>query len=167
MNIRAIICLEPSKLKSHFSPDLIKKIRFRFDSEHGPALTERSMMDLVQLTLTDHNRGNSLVAFCDNASAIKGTVVQHLLPKTPGKPSNLLPKSVATHISFTAETHNFPTGIAPFQGATTGVGGRIRDTQAIGRGGLFVAGTAGYCVSPLLSNRFDRILPEDMLLRAR
>lgn len=24
------------------------------------------------------------------------------------------------HIIFTAETHNFPTGVAPFPGATTG-----------------------------------------------
>jgi phosphoribosylformylglycinamidine synthase len=70
------------------------------------------------------------------------------------------------NISFTAETHNFPTGISPFQGATTGVGGRIRDTQAIGLGGLFVAGTAGYCVGPLKSSRYDRISPIDMLLRA-
>lgn len=124
-------------------------------------------MDLVQLTLNDSNRGNSLVAFCDNASAIRGVQTQHLIPSAPGQPSALTPKSVMTNISFTAETHNFPTGIAPFQGATTGVGGRIRDTQAIGRGGLFVAGTAGYCVGPLDSVRFDRVSPMNMLLRAR
>ena len=63
------------------------RAKFRFNSLHGPALTERSMMDLVQLTLTEHNRNNSLVAFCDNASAIRGAVTQHLLPVSAGKPS--------------------------------------------------------------------------------
>ena len=52
-------------------------------------------------------------------------------------------------IVFTAETHNFPTGIAPFSGATTGTGGRIRDNLAVGRGGMIIAGTAGYCVGSL------------------
>ncbi|WAQ99413.1 PUR4-like protein [Mya arenaria] len=48
------------------------------------------------------------------------------------------------HIIFTAETHNFPTGVAPFPGATTGAGGRIRDVQSTGKGALVMAGTAGY-----------------------
>jgi phosphoribosylformylglycinamidine synthase len=33
------------------------------------------------------------------------------------------------HPTLTAETHNFPTGIAPFPGAETGTGGRLRDVQ--------------------------------------
>lgn len=40
-------------------------------------------------------------------------------------------------------------GVAPFSGATTGTGGRIRDVQAAGRGGHVVAGTAGYCFGNL------------------
>lgn len=35
-------------------------------------------------------------------------------------------------------------------GASTGTGGRIRDVQAVGRGGFCVAGTAAYCVGNLL-----------------
>ena len=50
---------------------------------------------------------------------------------------------------LTAETHNFPSGVAPFPGAETGTGGRIRDTHATGRGSLVVAGTAAYCVGNL------------------
>src|SRR5512135_994229 len=53
------------------------------------------------------------------------------------------------HVIFTAETHNFPSGVAPFPGAETGTGGRIRDVQATGTGGLVVAGTAAYCVGNL------------------
>ncbi|KAL5012976.1 hypothetical protein ScPMuIL_011527 [Solemya velum] len=58
-------------------------------------------------------------------------------------------KDVRRHIIFTAETHNFPTGVAPFPGATTGTGGRIRDVQSAGRGAHVVAGTAGYCFGNL------------------
>lgn len=37
-----------------------------------------------------------------------------------------------------------------YSGATTGTGGRIRDNEAVGRGGHCTAGTAGYCVGNLL-----------------
>jgi phosphoribosylformylglycinamidine synthase len=50
---------------------------------------------------------------------------------------------------FTAETHNFPSGVAPFPGAETGTGGRIRDVHATGRGAQYIAGTAAYCVGNL------------------
>lgn len=39
--------------------------------------------------------------------------------------------------------------MAPFPGATTGTGGRIRDVQATGRGAHVIAGTAGYCFGNL------------------
>jgi len=54
------------------------------------------------------------------------------------------------HGTLTAETHNFPTGVAPFPGAETGTGGRIRDVQCVGRGARVVAGTSAYCVGQLL-----------------
>ena len=34
-------------------------------------------------------------------------------------------------ILLSAETHTFPLGVAPFPGAETGMGGRIRDVQAM------------------------------------
>lgn len=40
-------------------------------------------------------------------------------------------------------------GVAPFSGATTGTGGRIRDVQSAGKGAHVVAGTAGYCFGNL------------------
>jgi phosphoribosylformylglycinamidine synthase len=43
----------------------------------------------------------------------------------------------------------FNVGVAPFPGATTGTGGRIRDVQATGRGAHVVAGTAGYSFGSL------------------
>lgn len=64
-------------------------------------------------------------------------------------PSQVVPEQVESDIIFTAETHNMPTAVAPFSGATTGTGGRIRDVQGVGRGGHTVAGTAGYSVGNL------------------
>lgn len=61
----------------------------------------------------------------------------------------MVSEEVKSDIIFTAETHNMPTAVAPFSGATTGTGGRLRDVQAVGRGGHTVAGTAGYCVGNL------------------
>ncbi|MBA4417270.1 MAG: phosphoribosylformylglycinamidine synthase [Syntrophus sp. (in: bacteria)] len=113
-----------------------------------------TLMEIVKSTLKA-NPSNSIIAFKDNSSGIKGYDCWTILPDEPGKPAPFKKKDVSYHIIFTAETHNFPTGIAPFPGAETGTGGRIRDVQATGRGGLVVAGTAGYCVANLLIPGYD------------
>lgn len=82
-------------------------------------------------------------------SAIKGFQHRSLRPVTSGSVSELKQVPTESHLIFTAETHNFPTGVAPFSGATTGTGGRIRDVQSVGRGGYCIAGTAGYSVGNL------------------
>lgn len=92
---------------------------------------------------------NSLLAFCDNSSAIKGPRVLDFQPATPDRPSPYTCVEGVRHLSLTAETHNFPCSIAPFPGAQTGVGGRIRDILATGRGGYTLAGLAGYAVGRL------------------
>lgn len=107
-----------------------------------------TLMDIVRRPLEAHPN-NSILAFRDNSSAIRGFPITTLLPQRPGEPSPLGQTSVLYHILFTAETHNFPCGVAPFPGAETGTGGRIRDTHATGRGSLVVAGTAAYCVGNL------------------
>src|SRR5512139_567894 len=107
-----------------------------------------SLMDLVKATLAAHPR-DSVIAFKDNSSAVRGYAIATLLPERPGAPSPLVRRDATYHVIFTAETHNFPTGVAPFPGAETGTGGRIRDVQGTGRGGFVVAGTAAYCVGDL------------------
>ena len=47
------------------------------------------------------------------------------------------------------ETHNHPTAISPFPGASTGAGGEIRDEGATGIGGKPKAGLTGFSVSNL------------------
>jgi len=109
----------------------------------------QDLMTIVSQALKANPR-NSVIAFEDNSSAIDGYVIDTIVPENPGKTSRFVKKGVKYHIIFTAETHNFPSGVAPFPGAETGTGGRIRDVQATGRGGLVVAGTAAYCVGNLL-----------------
>lgn len=109
---------------------------------------DKTLFEIIVATLKNSS-DNSVIAFKDNSSAIKGYDISTLVPHLPGKMSVYKKNESTYHFVFTAETHNFPTGVAPFPGAETGGGGRIRDVQAVGRGGLVGAGTAGYCVGNL------------------
>ncbi|MGM0668198.1 MAG: phosphoribosylformylglycinamidine synthase [Gemmatimonadota bacterium] len=106
------------------------------------------LLSIVRRPL-EANPGNSVIAFKDNSSSIQGYPIRTILPRRVGEPSAMDPVGADYDILFTAETHNFPSGVAPFPGAETGTGGRIRDTHATGRGSLVVAGTAAYCVGNL------------------
>lgn len=106
------------------------------------------LLDIVRETLRA-NRRNSVIAFADNSSTIRGCSVPTLVPSLPGAPGPLHLVERERDILFTAETHNFPSGVAPFPGAETGTGGRIRDTAATGIGSLVGAATAGYAVGNL------------------
>jgi len=114
----------------------------------------QNLMEIVKSTL-DANPENSVIAFKDNSSAITGQALQTLMPTHPGQPSALAMQGATYHLLLTAETHNFPTGVAPFPGAETGTGGRIRDVQGTGRGGFVGAGTTGYCVANLHIPGYD------------
>lgn len=113
-----------------------------------------SLFEIVKEPLRLSTR-NSVIAFKDNSSAILGTRVSYLRPSKPGNPSKFVVKRELLHPLFTAETHNFPTGVAPFPGAETGTGGRIRDVHATGRGALPIAGTAAYCVGNLQISGYE------------
>ncbi|XP_036624711.1 phosphoribosylformylglycinamidine synthase [Trichosurus vulpecula] len=109
---------------------------------------EHSLFDAIMSTQATSNP-NNVIKFCDNSSAIQGQEVELLCPEDPSRSSRFREQTGIKHVIFTAETHNFPTGVAPFSGATTGTGGRIRDVQCAGQGAHVVAGTAGYCFGNL------------------
>ena len=113
----------------------------------GKEISE-TLFKIVKSTL-EANPNNSIIAFKDNSSAIKGYSIWTIAPKYSGICSPFSKQRRAYSFIFTAETHNFPSGVAPFPGAETGTGGRIRDVQATGKGALVAAGTAGYCVGNL------------------
>lgn len=120
---------------------------------------EKCMFELVKNT--NVNKQNSLIAFHDNSSVIatnKGedgkykTVSRCYAPQASGNkvgPSQFVVDEVVFHPLLTCETHNFPTGVAPFPGAETGTGGRLRDVQSTGRGAHTIAGCSSYCVGNL------------------
>ena len=60
------------------------------------------------------------------------------------------------HVLIKVETHNHPTAISPFPGASTGSGGEIRDEGATGRGGKPKAGLTGFTVSNLDIPGYER-----------
>ena len=111
-------------------------------------MQDETLFELVIETLNRNPKG-SLVAFKDNSSVVEGHDIHTIMPKSPGLPGPLQEQDARYHMLLTAETHNFPTGVAPFPGAETGSGGRIRDVQGTGKGGFVIAGTTGYCVANL------------------
>ena len=137
-------CFDLSQSNSEHSRHWFFKGRLIIDGMEVP----ENLMEIIQQTLA-RNPGNSVIAFKDNSSAIRGYDIETIVPDKPGTASKFRKSRLGHHIIFTAETHNFPSGVAPFPGAETGTGGRIRDVQATGRGAHFVAGTAAYCVGNL------------------
>jgi len=126
---------------------------------------EKSLFYYIKKPLYE-NIKNSAIAFSDNSSAIYGNVEKLLFPINGKHESYYKVKDYSTLITFTAETHNFPTGISPFPGAATGTGGRIRDNIATGRGAYITAGTAGYCVGSLNDTILHKPEPKTILIEA-
>ncbi len=86
-------------------------------------------------------------AYRDNAAVMDGSIGVRYFPDPAGvyrghvEPVDILMK---------VETHNHPTAISPFPGASTGSGGEIRDEGATGVGAKPKAGLAGFSVSNLM-----------------
>jgi phosphoribosylformylglycinamidine synthase len=143
-NSTNVECFDLGQSNSEHSRHWFFKGRLIIDGKEMPY----ALMDIIKYPLRA-NPFNSIIAFKDNSSGIRGYEILTIIPERPDKPSRFIDARVNYHIIFTAETHNFPTGVAPFPGAETGTGGRIRDVHATGRGSLVVAGTAAYCVGNL------------------
>lgn len=143
-------CFQLGQANSEHSRHWFFKGKLVIDGEN----IDKTLFDIVQAP-HKANPANSIIAFKDNSSAIKGERVTTLIPKRRGKASVFKKESITLDSTFTAETHNFPTGVAPFPGAETGSGGRIRDNQGTGRGAHVVAGTTGYCVGNLHIPGYD------------
>ena len=115
---------------------------------------EKSLFELIKLT-SKKNKNSIVSAYSDNVAFIKGPKISQFYPQKADTSSYYTKKDIDSIISIKAETHNFPTGIAPFQGAATGIGGRLRDAHATGRGAYNIAGTAGYSVGNLFTDNSD------------
>ncbi len=89
---------------------------------------------------------HTLSAYSDNAAVVTGSEGRRFFADADG-----VYRGHAERIDYAikVETHNHPTAIAPFPGASTGSGGEIRDEGATGRGGKPKAGLTGFSVSHL------------------
>jgi phosphoribosylformylglycinamidine synthase len=143
-NPTSVECFQLAQANSEHSRHWFFKGKLIIDGEEQ----RETLLDIINSTLRA-NPSNSIIAFKDNSSGIRGYEVSTIVPSLPGRCSPFVPSKRDYGLIFTAETHNFPSGVAPFPGAETGTGGRIRDVHATGRGALVIAGTAGYCVGNL------------------
>lgn len=107
---------------------------------------DKSLFGMIKNTYQMHSEG-VLSAYKDNASVIVGHTAGRFFPNPETRQYGAVQEPV--HILMKVETHNHPTAIAPFPGASTGSGGEIRDEGATGRGAKPKAGLTGFSVSNL------------------
>ena len=107
---------------------------------------ERSLFAMIRNTHQLNPQG-TIVAYSDNSAVMAGCEVETWTPQ--GQDHQYKKDTRLVHTLMKVETHNHPTAIAPFPGASTGAGGEIRDEGATGIGGRPKAGLTGFSVSNL------------------
>jgi len=107
---------------------------------------EKSLFAMIRNTHQLQPEG-TIVAYSDNSAVMVGTESETWAPKEGHRLYEKDRRLV--HTLMKVETHNHPTAIAPFPGASTGAGGEIRDEGATGVGGRPKAGLTGFTVSNL------------------
>ena len=107
---------------------------------------EKSLFGMIRNTHA-HAPDGVLSAYKDNAAVIEGAPGRRYFadPHTGVYGAHEEPIDILMKV----ETHNHPTAISPFPGASTGSGGEIRDEGATGLGAKPKAGLVGYTVSNL------------------
>ncbi|HEY0061957.1 MAG TPA: phosphoribosylformylglycinamidine synthase [Telluria sp.] len=108
---------------------------------------EKSLFQMIKNTHELQPKG-TIVAYSDNSSIMEGATVTRFYPR--GEGHEYAASTELTHTLMKVETHNHPTAISPFPGASTGAGGEIRDEGATGRGAKPKAGLTGFTVSNLM-----------------
>jgi len=109
---------------------------------------ERSMFQMIRNTEA-LNPQHTVIAYSDNASVMEGGTTERWLPQGYTNAPVYAARTESVHVLMKVETHNHPTAISPFPGASTGAGGEIRDEGATGRGSKPKAGITGFSVSNL------------------
>ena len=157
LNDEEINYLLESYLKSNKNPTDAELMMFaQANSEHcrhkifnaswtidGDSRAE-SLFDMIRNTHKNYSKG-VISAYEDNAAILKGNVAERLYPQS-GTYQN---HKEEINLVIKVETHNHPTAISPFSGASTGSGGEIRDEGATGIGAKPKAGLTGFTVSNL------------------
>jgi len=106
-----------------------------------------SLFAMIRNTHAQAADPDVLSAYSDNAAVIRGHEAGRFFPDPATRAFGYAREPV--HILMKVETHNHPTAIAPYPGASTGSGGEIRDEGAVGIGARPKAGLVGFSVSDL------------------
>ncbi len=137
---------------------------FIIDGQEMPS----SLFAMIKRT-TQENPHKIISAYKDNVAFAEGPVVEQFAPADHATSDWFRVKPIESVISIKAETHNFPTTVEPFNGASTGTGGEIRDRMGGGVGSWPIAGTAVYMTSYPRSAAPRKWLyqtPEQILIKA-
>ena len=102
------------------------------------------------------NPQHTVVAYADNASIMEGHAIERFVARAGEQGAHYVKEAAQHHVLMKVETHNHPTAISPFPGASTGNGGEIRDEGATGRGSKPKAGLSGFTVSRLWGGLSDQ-----------
>lgn len=116
--------------------------QFTIDGKAQP----QSLFSMIRHT-EKQNPQHTVIAYADNASVMEGATIERFIPAAGSQ--SYQKDSALSHVLMKVETHNHPTAISPFPGASTGAGGEIRDEGATGRGSRPKAGLTGFTVSKL------------------
>ena len=121
---------------------------------------EKSLFGMIRHTEATSPQ-HTIVAYADNASIMEGSQVERFVAKMgasadTASAASYQKESATHHVLMKVETHNHPTAISPFPGASTGAGGEIRDEGATGRGSKPKAGLTGFTVSKLWGGLSDQ-----------
>ena len=108
---------------------------------------ERSLFEMIRNTHA-RNPGGCVKAYADNAGVIEGFRMPRFQP-LEAEDHRYRFSDKLSHIVLKVETHNHPTAISPYPGASTGVGGEIRDEGSTGTGARSQAGLCAYFTSHL------------------
>lgn len=105
----------------------------------------------------------TVVAYSDNAAIMQGgqATLFHAGADDAVQGPAYQRHTGLVHTLMKVETHNHPTAIAPFPGASTGAGGEIRDEGATGRGSKPKAGLTGFTVSNLRFEHYPEPWEQD------
>jgi len=114
---------------------------------------EHSLFAMIRNTHENNSKG-ILSAYKDNAAVFEGFKAGRFYPDPVNGEYAYHEEEI--HILCKVETHNHPTAIAPYPGASTGSGGEIRDEGATGIGGKPKAGLIGFSVSNLRIPGFEQ-----------
>ncbi len=119
---------------------------FNADWTLDGAEQDHSLFQMIRNT-TNLSPDGVLSAYSDNAAVMAGSQGKRFFPDPTSHSYREVDEGI--HVVIKVETHNHPTAISPYAGASTGSGGEIRDEGATGRGAKPKAGLTGFSVSNL------------------